>query len=1065
MEDRPRFIPKRKRNYKQQQQQQQERFHGAFTGGFSAGYYNTVGSKEGWKPRSSSRRRSSSTATGTGTGTGTTLVATTANDETNTTNEHDDDNNTYKYNYDTTDDERDIEARSFSPVPSTQSISRTQQQQRLEDFMDEQDYEEWGGPTNVKQEYNNKNVSSAGLGSSVSAGGGGGGGGDRNSSKSSNDLLAAKIMIQIEPPSNVGMRLLRVLGWRPDTNTNNNNSNNNSNNPMGGGFAYVPTTTTSTTTTTTNNSTTMDKKKKQIRKIKLQQQRVKIPPPKLDTCGLGYEPYQNAPEFLAMKQQRAKAAAAAASKRRKQTTTTTTAAAARRSNNNDVYCIDTILDGSKKNKQILQNNDNNDHDTNNNDDDDTDDDDDDDDAYYGSYETVQDFIGTKSVGGFALREDDDQVYDDENNNNNNNSNHNGITANHGTSGFLSIQSISAKNNTTTTTAAADAAAVSQSSQQHQQSKRKLDTDLYNTEIVEFSSDEDNDGTEHLHLGHNNNHNMSRRRKHQNNTNVIGSVLSNFANTKNSINKDNNNTTTDEKHHSSTRFIATGVTADGLPPLSGFVLGGSNNTDSISTSTSTTSVQKRFRGPDLPPNYEVQRHIFRDHEQPAVLQALSKATQLEALQQKKQQATNQALQTNATMNKPRNSTYHLQQQQQQQNQQQPMAGNTFAGLAHAMKNRFTSTKEDWSKSNMQHSGLRIPSKDTTATKNTTNINKTNVTARGDGNNRTIATTTISSNEKTKKIQISRTTHHFVPHRLLFKRFHVPIPAGSSTTTAIVSASGFNNTRVTEDSYFQQEIMSKTTGGTIKLKSGVIANDNHSNNSKSKNRASTVSNTLFHSDGSMKEVPTESDSLTMPLPPDRPSMQIYKSIFEPESENEKEDEEDQQQQQQQSDDTVVEGVKDSFTKLDPNILHGTMSTQNDEQVKASSSVTELEPPIQHPEVADNVVATSSSSRSRRDEKEIHQNVDIKKLKSNSGNKKAKSRKEKKHKRRFSAASSSDSESDSDSSTDLDDNRSDKSHSDDDNDDDGKRKKKRRRKHKHSRRKDKKKKKKKTKRSSRE
>ncbi len=26
------------------------RFHGAFTGGFSAGYYNTVGSEEGWKP-------------------------------------------------------------------------------------------------------------------------------------------------------------------------------------------------------------------------------------------------------------------------------------------------------------------------------------------------------------------------------------------------------------------------------------------------------------------------------------------------------------------------------------------------------------------------------------------------------------------------------------------------------------------------------------------------------------------------------------------------------------------------------------------------------------------------------------------------------------------------------------------------------------------------------------------------------------------------------------------------------------------------------------------------------
>lgn len=27
------------------------RFHGAFTGGFSAGFWNTVGSLEGWKPQ------------------------------------------------------------------------------------------------------------------------------------------------------------------------------------------------------------------------------------------------------------------------------------------------------------------------------------------------------------------------------------------------------------------------------------------------------------------------------------------------------------------------------------------------------------------------------------------------------------------------------------------------------------------------------------------------------------------------------------------------------------------------------------------------------------------------------------------------------------------------------------------------------------------------------------------------------------------------------------------------------------------------------------------------------
>ena len=39
--------------------QGRRRFHGAFTGGFSAGYFNTVGSKEGWTPATfvSSRKK------------------------------------------------------------------------------------------------------------------------------------------------------------------------------------------------------------------------------------------------------------------------------------------------------------------------------------------------------------------------------------------------------------------------------------------------------------------------------------------------------------------------------------------------------------------------------------------------------------------------------------------------------------------------------------------------------------------------------------------------------------------------------------------------------------------------------------------------------------------------------------------------------------------------------------------------------------------------------------------------------------------------------------------------
>lgn len=49
-------VPSKKPVYAQDQiatdEQGRRRFHGAFTGGFSAGYWNTVGSKEGWTPQS-----------------------------------------------------------------------------------------------------------------------------------------------------------------------------------------------------------------------------------------------------------------------------------------------------------------------------------------------------------------------------------------------------------------------------------------------------------------------------------------------------------------------------------------------------------------------------------------------------------------------------------------------------------------------------------------------------------------------------------------------------------------------------------------------------------------------------------------------------------------------------------------------------------------------------------------------------------------------------------------------------------------------------------------------------
>jgi hypothetical protein len=275
---RPVFIPGNKRK------QQPTRFHGAFTGGFSAGYFNTVGSKEGWKPSTEARR-----------------------------------------------------------------------DQQLDDFMDDQDHEQWGGPTKVRQEYTStekppiKNTASE-LKAAVHV------------ASSSLDRLF-KISHQT-----VGPRLLGRLGWRE-----------------GGSAAYVKDDDYEFGRRHANND---DKEQqallssKKIRKIQLQQTRVKLPPPKLDQCGLGFEAFQDAPEFQRHHDRRRKLAQERARGGR------------------DVYRTSELtgagaLESNGKPRGGGKSNDN-----------------DGDNAAYVSYETMEDFVGSKSVGGFALQEDADDAYDD-----------------------------------------------------------------------------------------------------------------------------------------------------------------------------------------------------------------------------------------------------------------------------------------------------------------------------------------------------------------------------------------------------------------------------------------------------------------------------------------------------------------------------------------------------------------------------------------------------------------------------------------------------------------------------
>ena len=241
----------------------QKRLHGAFRGGFSAGYFNTVGSREGWTPRQQ---------------------------------QGDDDENV---------------------------------QQRPEDFMDEQDHNEWGGPSAVNAAFHI--------------------GGDTK------EPTLALLTGAVVPPANMGRQLLRALGWRESSSS-----------------AFVP----------SKNSLDSDHhhqeeqlylSARRLRKIRLSQVKVEIPQPKLDTAGLGFERFANAPEFQRDREKRRKLQA---------------------NHQRKVYRVADAVGGAS-NEPLARAKQK------------------DDDDHYVSFETENDFVGSKSVGGFALHEDEDDAYDED----------------------------------------------------------------------------------------------------------------------------------------------------------------------------------------------------------------------------------------------------------------------------------------------------------------------------------------------------------------------------------------------------------------------------------------------------------------------------------------------------------------------------------------------------------------------------------------------------------------------------------------------------------------------------
>jgi G patch domain-containing protein 1 len=266
------YVPK---NQRQGGKRRLERFHGAFTGGFSAGHFNTVGTEEGWKPK-----------------------------------------------------------------------TNIEEGQRMEDYMDEQDHNEWGGPQGVRQDFQGRHFSTkpqqVGTGSDL-----------EQTLFGSQDLI----------PSNIGSRLLRKLGWKE-----------------GSSYAFVPGDGASAAREHSNEEDEGNARvlsSRRLRKIRIQQTNMKIPSPKMDTVGLGFDAHKDAPEFAAFLAKRKRKAQERA-----------------QGNHRSVYRLSTVLDDPKS-SQITENSSHFKSDHN-----------------YESYELVEDFVGTRSVGGFALRDDEDDAFDD-----------------------------------------------------------------------------------------------------------------------------------------------------------------------------------------------------------------------------------------------------------------------------------------------------------------------------------------------------------------------------------------------------------------------------------------------------------------------------------------------------------------------------------------------------------------------------------------------------------------------------------------------------------------------------
>ena len=681
------------------------RFHGAFEGGFSAGHFNTVGSRDGWKPTNEDDVEGA--------------------DDTPDVDQYDESGRSVLRAGDDVDSSEPPKQQTGTSMGASAEISNINGKKRprvwdrdrsAADYMDDRDYEDWGGPTGVSAEYGDPNALSLSRGARKKS--------DANNESGSGQQKGLGLLVPTEllqpvagPTDAIGRLLLRKLGWREGSGTDDKSS------------AYVPTHDNGENIDTSNESTACNHEallsKRRLKKIQLSERGHSLPPPKIDSYGLGYDPFRNAPEFAVHREMRrkraeekARAAGAGAGQGRYHTSDLL---------DDDDTGGDDAVDAisTKKGSERSRNKSN-----------------------VLAYETAEDFVGRTGTAGFALEDDDDDVYD-------------------------------------STYYVASSAGISAADGGSARSKIVgIAGEEYHTELIDHDSDADGEGSPQVRHG---------------GSGAFAGALNSWVT--------GGETSTAGDPSTATRA----VTSDGRLPLDGYVLGGSGGEQD--------TTNKRFQGPDLPPKFKPVRHVFREEDLPARVAEQSRKTKREAEEARSSKAGGEAS-SHGPINPPRREDVT------------PMAGAAFAGLAVAMKNRFTSAadKKGTEKTD-DNIGLRMTS-----------------AIGGD------ALEAQSSNTEEKKdIEVRRSTILWAPDPLLCKRLGVRPPARSTTPVS-------TKQKQTEETYFHKEIL-RTAGASA------ATNSSGSNGSRAVNA----------NDGENNDVPIRPPQPGDDIGATRPPMDLFKSIF--------------------------------------------------------------------------------------------------------------------------------------------------------------------------------------------